>query len=273
MSIPTIQPIDYKSAFVDKFAICLLDGNSLPLTDTLTVKKLVELLGAINPYIILQTARNIPYLVADSFTTIQADIDRTYREGKYDIFDFDAEKVELQNVSSYNLHVECDIDLPANLNGCGLIFVQHDKLKPEQEPSGETLHLIEWIDAEYSIDRWLDKTADELKSMFHELLYSGLNSRSIADTLNDIIITTLTYRVDYQYIINYLNGRKQEEEFIGWVQAEFTPAGSNYFLSNNPNDFNQYDLGLLIDTYNLINGSKVKSNDHIEHNLSTLSIA
>lgn len=267
MSIPTIQLTDYKTQMINKFSIPLIGSeDQQSFFNIKEIENLADLLGAVNPQVLLSA--KYPYLVADTFETVQREIDIAYRTDNFDSSEWDG-------VISYCLHVKSDIfpsGIIANI-GKEYSFIEYSKLIPESEPSGETLHLIDWIETEYSIDRWLDKTADELKSMFHELLYSGLNSRSIADTLNDIIITTLTYRVDYQYVIDYLNGRKQEATFLEWVKTDFTPAGSNYFLSNNPNDFNQYDLGLLINTYNLVNGSKVKLNDHIEHSLSTLSIA
>lgn len=114
----------------------------------------------------------------------------------------------------------------------------------------ETQELIDWLETEDCIDGYFSEDPDVLTETFHNLLFSGLNSRSIADTVNELIRITLRERVQWQAIIDYLKKRKiedsarvnSEKEFMQWVTDNYESAGDIYWLSKNPNDYQHYEL-------------------------------
>lgn len=254
-----------------------------------TIQKLAEDLGAVNPSVIEIDNNNRVggtsiYLIADDFTNIKVELSGAFRV----TCDFMFEGQDASGCISYLARVY------SNLFNSGYpkLFWEEEDLELDEEafwgeiayhkapeyitPSKETLQLIDWIKTEYSVDRWLDKTVEELREITYELFSRGLNSNSISDTLNDILLVVIDERIDWQHILQWLDQKKKEGETIqivvNWVKLRFEPAGSGYFMSLSPTDFNHYTIWMVLDSYNSTHDCKIsKDNEQLIQELYSLS--
>lgn len=255
-----------------------------------TIQKLAEDLGAVNPAVVeIDNNRRIGgtsiYLLADDFTNIKVELSKAFQVTS----DFMFEGQDASGCISYLARVD------SNLFNSGYpkLFSKEEDLELDEEafwgeiayhkapeyirPSKETLQLIDWIKTEYSVDRWLDKSVEVLKEMAHDLFYDGLDTgRSISDTLNNILLVVIDERIDWHYILQWLDQKKKESETIqivvDWVKSYFEPAGSGYFLSTNPTDFNHHTIWMVLDAYNSVHDCKVsRDNEQLLQELYSLS--
>jgi hypothetical protein len=285
----SITKATHPSVLDNRYCIYCHDPYRYEPVNIAVIQKLVEELGAVNPTVVEidnnhRVGGTSIYLLADNFTNIKVELNEAFRV----TCDFMFEGQDASGCISYLARVDSNFFN----SGYPKLFWEEEDLELDEEdfwgeiayhkapeyitPSKETLQLIEWIKTEYSVDRWLDKTVKELQEMTFELFYSGLNSRSISDTLNDILLIVVEDRIDWQHILQWLDQKKKEGETIqlvvDWVKCNFESAGSGYFMSSNPTDFNHYTLGMVLDSYNLLHDCKMsKDNDQLNQELYSLS--
>jgi len=289
MTILSITKATNPSVLDNRYCIYCHDPYQYKPVSLATIQKLAEDLGAVNPAVVElpnYTNELTTYLIADDFLNLKLELAEHFHVSS----DFECENQDASGVISYLAKV----DSAFFQSGYPILFWKEEDLNYEEyikepwgeiiyhkapeyiTPSKETLQLIEWIKTEYSTDRWLDKTVEELREMTHELFYSGLNHRSISDTLNDILRIVVEDRIDWQHVLQWLDQKKREgetiQQVVDWVRSNFEPAGSGYFMSTNPTDFNHYTTWMVLDSYNSLHDCKMsKDNDQLNQELYSLS--
>ena len=91
-------------------------------------------------------------------------------------------------------------------------------MKPSTKISNETKALIDWLETYESLNGWLTEDLISLQEMAVELFYSGLNSRSISDTLQEILSNVVKERINWDYVLEWRNKKKKKINTISLVR-------------------------------------------------------